>query len=174
MALQVDDRFIREARDAVVFEARKFSSEVDPVIVEQILRAYVFAGTHKTVYDWGNWMSYDQQKEVAQRLRLNGSGANQYKPGWNDTNVILDLGFLAPLETKGLINKQVAYPRWAQEQFEQGKETAERTNSNPLLDGIATFFGWAKDIAQAVLKGFGIDLPVIAIVLVLIGWFILK
>lgn len=175
--LNIPQQFFDDATNAVTFERRKFDTGVNSNDIKKVITSYVNAGLNKKIVDWSNSLTRSQKNDVVSKVIMNIPYYDAETPAvfvFDPVKVESDLGFLTTLEPAGLVNKQIAFPRAAQEEYERQLADLHANDESVITQGVTMFFGWVKSLTESLLKGFGLNIPGEVIALVAIAFLIYK
>jgi len=166
--LNINNVFITEAVNVIVKERQRVGDTVVPKDIEAVVRSYINLGLEKKILDWA-WNVGDENKDAIIRAVMDRTKKDYgFTPAYS--KVYTDLDIIETQYFYGLINPMVAKPRAAQEDWEKKQEYSHSSSAGGPADtsltaAINRVFGGISKGAEAALKGIGLDVNFIYIII---------
>lgn len=159
--ITIPDDVYSEAAGAIAqfWEVNQNAANLSVAKLAQLLRSYVYLGSHKAINDWSYLLGDDEKAAIATKVQQRTNADYSFLPAFNTTYTNLEI--METLASQGQVSPNVARPRAYQESFEGGTAGGYQAPDlgTTVLTTIQDFFGGAKKGLEAALKGLGIDLP---------------
>lgn len=167
--LSIPDSAFQDAASAIAKVRLVNDPNVDATDIEDELRSYVDLGINKQIVDWAVSLDDDTKAAIANSVTAHTTDLFHWTPEYK--KVFVDLDALMTQAAIGNASVRIAYPRAAQEQYEQQQLQGFQAPGigQTILQAIQGLFQGVGTTAQAALRGLGIDIPIGTILLIIVA-----